>query len=129
MTNVNYTEDKDYLLAFEKLSDFIARLNKVGSKDLLNELLTDAERIMLVKRFAAIVMLHNDYSSYRVSTILSISISTAQRIHKNYDDQAYHELLKHIRPKENKVFCSLIEDLIMAQVSPRARARLMNRVL
>ena len=128
MTNINYKETDDYNIAFDKLIDLVASVNKSGARSLVSELLTESEQIMIVKRFAAILLFHNDYSSYRVSTCLNISLSTAQRIHKHYDQQAYHELLSHIKPKERNRFYKLINDLILAQASPRARARLSNRV-
>lgn len=131
MTNISRkkTETKDFAQAHSQLADLIAKLNKRTSAYFIHELLSEAEQIMIVKRFAAIFMFNNNYSPYRVSETLSISTSSARRLFLQFDDGQFTNLLGCIEKKEAHVFLSLINDIIIAQVSPRARARLMNRAL
>ena len=131
MTNISkhIADRKDYDIAYGELTKFIGKLTIHSAEFFVDELLSEAERIMLVKRFTAIIMLHKNFSCYRVSTTLSLSLSTVQRLYKNYSAGAYNNLLGGLKRKDTNRFISLMEDLIMAQVSMRARARLMNRVL
>lgn len=131
MTNISPVkiDSKEYKLYYDELTRFIGQLKNKNAQYFINELLTEAETIMIVKRFAAIIMLHRNYSPYRVSHTLSISLSTAQRIMENYEVGNYKKLLSCLKDKEVNGFISLIEDLILFQVSSRARARLLNRVL
>lgn len=130
MTNISKvkTDSKEYSIYYNELADFIGNLKNKNAKYLINELLTEAETIMIVKRFAAIIMLHRNFSPYRVCHTLSISLSTAQRLLENYDNGNYDKLLSCLKEKEVNGFIELIEDLILFQVSGRARARLLNRV-
>lgn len=131
MTNISKVkiDTTDYKIAYTELSRFIGRLNANNANFLINELLTESETVMIVKRFAAILMLHNNYSAYRVSHTLSISLSTSERLQENYNNGDYNGLVSCIKKKDTNRFLLLIQDLIMAQVSPRARARLLNRVV
>lgn len=131
MTNVskNTDGDENFSLAQNQLIKFIGDLQKTNSQYFLNELLTQSEQIMIVKRFAAVFMYAESYSPYRVSNTLTISISTAQRIYADYQNGTYTKLLSCVTHKETNSFLLLIQDLILAQVSPRARARLLNQVL
>ena len=131
MTNISkqQTKSNDYKLAYSELNKLIAKLGKNNANYLINELLTEAEQIMIVKRFAAIFMFQQNYSPYRVSSTLSISVSTAQRLQEQFNNNSFVNLLGCIKKPERNKFISLLEDLILAQASPRARARLMNRVL
>jgi len=131
MTNVSKlnSKNKDYKIAYQQLLSVIANLQKDTSRYLIDELLTETEQIMLVKRFAAAYMYSQDYSPYRVSQTLSISTSTANRLYQRYTEGEFQNLLGCIPQKKANEFLLLLEDLILAQVSPRARARLLNRVL
>ena len=131
MTNVSKrkTNSEDYKIAYNELTQFIANLTAHNSSYLIDELLTEAEKIMIVKRFAAIFMFKEQYSPYRISNVLSVSVSTAQRLHEQYQSGQFDKLLSCMKRKDENRFMSLIEDVIMAQVSPRARVRLLNRVL
>lgn len=126
MTNIS--KDKltsaDYKLAEKELNHLISKLNHSSAKHLTEELLTPAERVMLVKRFAAVFMFSQKYSPYRVSHTISISISTAQRLFQQYQDGSFDKLLGCIQKKEAHKFLRILDDIIAAQVDPKARARL-----
>ncbi len=131
MTNILKTNkgNKDYKIAYQQLIKVIANLQKSTSHYFIDELLTESEQIMLVNRFAAVYMYSQSYAPYRVSQTLSISTSTASRLYEQYNRGAFTNLLHCIPKKDANAFLLLLEDLIMAQVSPRARARLLNRAL
>jgi uncharacterized protein YerC len=131
MTNISREKihTEDFKLAHRQLIDLIAKLNQNTSQYLIQELLSDAEQIMIVKRFAAVFMFKNKYSSYRVSETLSISTSSARRLQLQFENGQFNNLLGCIKKKEANSFLVFISDLIAAQASPRARARLMNRAL
>ena len=63
MTNISRkkTDEKDFAIAHTQLIDLIAKLDKRTSQYLIHELLSTAEQIMIVKRFAAIFMFNNNY--------------------------------------------------------------------
>jgi len=131
MTNIskNKITGADYKLAYAELIELLTKLQNNDAKYFLEELLTEAEKIMLVKRFAAIFMFQQNYLPDRVSQTISISLSTAQRLHHQYDDGHYHKLFGCLKPKDKNRFLALIEDLILAQASSKARSRLLKRVL
>ena len=131
MTNISKkkTDTKDFAIAQTQLVDLIAKLDKRTSQYLIHELLSTSDQVMIVKRFAAIFMFNNNYSPYRVSETLSISTSSARRLYLQFENNQFDNLLGCIKKKEKNSFLAFIEDLTMAQVSPRARARLMNRTL
>jgi uncharacterized protein YerC len=52
---------------FFQLNTTIATLNKQGAHDFLHDLLGTEERIMLAKRFAIIVMITENYSTYSIA--------------------------------------------------------------
>lgn len=120
---------KDYKLAQENFTQLLNSLTKKSAEFFVDELLSETERIMLTKRFAAVMMRSHNYSPYRISKILSISISTAQRIAEGHDLGYFDNLLSTINQKQKYGFLEVINDLIAAQASAKARARLMNKVL
>lgn len=130
MTNISKTktDSKDYQIVHAELSKLISKLSKKNSHFFIDELLTKTEQVMLVKRFGAVFMFNNNYKPYRVSQTLGLSVPTTARIYENFNNDQYNNLLKVISKQENSSFLALINDLIAAQASPRARARLMNRV-
>lgn len=129
MTNISQrkTGGKDYDVAYEQLAKLISGLHGKSAHYLLDELLTETERVMLVKRFAAIFMFQQEYSPYRVSQVIALSESTAQRLFSQYQIGTYDNLLLCLKKAEKSDFRALIEDLIMAQVNMKTRRRLVNR--
>lgn len=129
MTNISKQQihSKDYQIVYKQLTQLISKLTKNNASYLIDELLTDAEKIMIVKRYGAIFMYSQKYTPYRVSNTLGISITTASRLFEQYSQGKFDCLLNCLKKNETNQFLSLIHDLIVAQSSPRARARLLNR--
>lgn len=57
-------------------------VQKKETRAILQELLSETERLMLAKRLAAIRMLEQEYSYYRIQMSLGLSISTSKRLHQ-----------------------------------------------
>ncbi|MCW9054580.1 MAG: helix-turn-helix domain-containing protein [Candidatus Pacebacteria bacterium] len=61
---------------------FTHLLRNSGSRtrvDIFNELLTETERTMLAKRLGMLLLIRKGYSSYKISQVLGVSPSTAER--------------------------------------------------
>ena len=131
MTNISNknTKSKDYKIAYKQLVSLIAKLKNKNASYLIEELFTEAEQIMFIKRFASVFMFKQGHSVYRVSQALGVSKSTASRLCKQYNQGKYNNLLNCINKRQTNEFLSLLNDLILAQASPKARARIMNRVI
>ena len=119
----------DYSHARKQLVDVIAHLKIDGAAHLINGLLTEAEQVMLIKRFATILMFQQDYSTYRVSQAIGISTSTARLIYEDYIAGRYDGLLSSIPKKQKSDFIKLVEDFMLSRVSMKARSRLTKRAL
>lgn len=129
MTNVSKVNvgNTDYKLAYEQLVFLISKLEKNNASSFLDELLTDSEKVMIVKRFAAIFMFQQDYTSYRISHTLGMSLSTTHRLYKLFEDGHFDKILGCISKKQENEFLSFLGDLIMYKASYRARTRLLKR--
>lgn len=89
--------------------------------DLLEELLTDTERLMLAKRLAMIFMLAEDISPYRIHKTLLVSRSTAYRFAKEVDSGKYSYLQKIVKQKRiREDLWDDIEKLLRAGLPPIA---------
>jgi uncharacterized protein YerC len=119
----------DYKQAQEQLIRLISKLETGGATHFINELFTEAERVMLIKRFAAIFMFQQDYSTYRVSQAIGISISTSQLLYKGYLEGNFDNLLACIPKNQKSEFLALVEDFMLSKISAKARSRLLKRVL
>jgi uncharacterized protein YerC len=95
---------------FFQLNTTIATLNKQGAHDFLHDLLGTEERIMLAKRFAIIVMITENYSTYSIAKKLKVSTSTVDAIRTRHEHGTYDQLLKHICANK-KTYRSLWETL------------------
>ncbi len=101
----------------EELLSFLTR-HKTGMR-LAQELLTETELLMLAKRLAAIFMLENEFSYYRISKTLSLSPSTVRRLHKGLVTDAYPaaEEIVHER-REQKEFQKRLGKILRLGLPP-----------
>jgi Trp operon repressor len=129
MTNISSKKisDDDYVIAYKQLVKLLSGLHGKNAHFLIEELLTESERVMLVKRFAAIFMFQQNYTSYRVSVTIGISESTAQRLYSEFKTGTYNNLLNCIKKSEKSEFMELLKDLMMSGANTKARARLIKR--
>lgn len=118
----------DYKFAQEKLTSLIGKFEAKAAQNFINELFTEAEKIMIIKRFGAIFMFQENYSPYRVSQTIGISNSTAQRLYSQYMNGNFDALLATIPKKQKNEFLQLVQDFVFSKVSVGARNRLLNRL-
>ncbi len=131
MTNVSKAniDTSDYKLAYQQLVLLISKLKRNNASSFLDELLTDSEKIMIVKRFAAIFMFQQNYTSYRISHVLAMSLSTTHRIYKLFENGHFNKLLSCIPKKQQSEFLEILKDFMMSKGSSRARSRLLKRAM
>lgn len=79
-------------------------------RQILNELLTDTERVMLAE----------EIPYYRIRQILGVSISTTQRLHAAYEKGVYREIETLVaRKKERENFWSAMEVALRMGLPPQ----------
>jgi Trp operon repressor len=93
---------------------------KRATAQLLNELLTDAERTVLIKRLAIIVMLSRDHSIYEVQHALKVSPATVAKFQKNLRAGRTPHLkrLFGVDPRQQKELIDLVEAILYAGMPP-----------
>ncbi len=127
MTRVSKRElSTSYLKKLHKqLTKTIARLDHGTSTVFIDELLGKEEKIMIAKRFAAIVMLMENNSTYRIAQLLHMSPSTTERLRIQYRNGAYDGIedmfLKN--KKEYEEFWETLEVILRAGLPPRGKGR------
>ena len=112
MVRLNKTElEPEQLDVLSKrLYKTIGKLSAAGARDFLHELLGYEERVMLAKRLAAIVLLLEGNSRYRVSQLLKLSESTVNTYATWIEDGSYAELI-HFLGKSKKDYFAFLDVL------------------
>ena len=89
MVNVSKTKiDKHiYSKIYNQFISALINLDKRKSTTLIDDLLTEPEKIMLVKRLAVMVMLKEGLSNFTIRNLLKISPSTVTRISRIINDR------------------------------------------
>ena len=95
---------------FHQLSCSLAALKPNHIDFFLTELLGEEERIMIAKRLAVIIMLIQGHSLYKIATVLKLSTSTVDSIHKKLKTNEY-SFIVHTFKKEKKNFTALLNVL------------------
>ena len=118
-------KEKDFEKLYTKFQSVIAQLQKTDSKHFLGELLSESEKIMLTKRFSAIVMFKKGCSVYRVAQVLHMSPSTAERMKLKFEIGAYKHIVAILNSKKelNKDFWDTIEIILRAGLPPMGKHR------
>jgi uncharacterized protein YerC len=98
-----------------------SNVQKKESQEVLEELLTETERLMIAKRLATIRMLQKDYSYYRIEQSLGISVSTSKRLHEQLLAGTFPTIEKQAsRSREQAALLKTIETILRAGLPPRA---------
>ncbi|MCA9366381.1 hypothetical protein KC722_02265 [Candidatus Kaiserbacteria bacterium] len=127
MTNVSKRKlpATEFDKLYQQFGKVVADLNVNSAVHFFDDLLGPEEKIMLIKRLAAITMFIEGNSSYRVWQLLQLSPSTAEKIRLDYECGRY----KHIETilKQNKSdyrkFWEVLEIILQAGMPPRGRGR------
>jgi uncharacterized protein YerC len=98
---------------FKQLSGLCAGASKKKSEELLASILTPTEQLMLSKRLAAVIMLHERHTQYAVENTLQLSSSTVARIRAGYEKGDYDSICAAFskRKQEREDFWNTIEVL------------------
>jgi Trp operon repressor len=108
---------------FRALVHNVSRANETKDALLLvHGLLTKTERIMLAKRLAAIHLLSKGISVRKVSEILGLSISTAQRFLAATEFKRIAQLVLFLE-RRNSHFWKNIEYILRAGLPPQGHGR------
>ena|SRR3989338_5715558 len=109
----------------ERFVNLVLCLKKTKrGEQILKEILTPTEQIMLSKRVAAVWMLERGYSFYRIQKTLKVSTSTLLRFWKQKQSGAFiHTLESFKKEQEAKKFWGTLETFLRVGMPPRGRGR------
>jgi len=114
-----------YNRIFELLLKVIAEpYNKRAAKELLEDLLTPTEKIMLAKRLGIGVLLVKGYSYGTIQEILRVSKSTIADVNTSlrYKGKGYKAFTKKVLQEEKMAqFWEKVEDLVLGAFSKGTR--------
>jgi uncharacterized protein YerC len=68
----------------------------------VEELFTPTEKIIFAKRLAGLLMLAQDVSSYKVSKLLRLSLSTTARMRIDYESNKYSSVAEIVKKKKDR---------------------------
>ncbi len=102
MVRVNRNElpDEDLTRLLRRLDATLAKLSRESMTTFLSELLGKEERLTLAKRLAAIVLIHEGYSEYKVSRLLKLSPTTTGIIGTRVRAGTYDGILRILQKKK-----------------------------
>jgi len=112
--NKNQLNEEQLLALYTQFDKRFSNLNTLETHILFNELLGQEERVMLAKRFVAIIMLLESKSLYQISETLKISSSTAQTLQTKLQNDEYNGLVKMFGKNKKEYFDILkaIDDIL-----------------
>ena len=95
---------------FAQLAGVVAPTHADHANAVLSEILGNEEKLMLAKRIAVIVLLHENVSHYKISRILKLSITTISKIAEQKADGSYTFIVSTIT-KSKRGYMSILEAL------------------
>ena len=99
---------------WSQLTETLGRLSANQSGLFINQLLGKEEQIMLAKRLAVIVLIHEQHSDYAISRSLKVSSTTVAKLRIKYKKKQFDAVIKGI--KKNKAdyvdFVNTLVDVI-----------------
>lgn len=120
--NQNHLTDKQLELLFRQLEKLIDPKHSTQAGAIMRELLGAEERIMVSKRLAIILLLHEGYSLYKIAKILKVSPATAKIIKHNYDRAGYTTVLSKLaksKPHYQSIIKTIEVILLAGGIMPR----------
>ncbi len=105
--NKNCLDRKQINDLFLQLAKVVAPSDSAKANLVLSELLGTEERIMLAKRLAAVILLAEGTSRYKVSLILKLSQSTVDTIYKKIEQKQFDTVLKKVACTKKDYFAFL----------------------
>lgn len=116
---------------YAQLADvFFASDTRKDSVQILTEVLTNTERILLAKRVGIIAMLTYGYSSYKIMHTLNVSTFTIASVQQRLDRGAYRYVTDILRRrKAREGIFKIIEDAVIAISPARANQTLKKQIV
>lgn len=110
---------------FARLNHITASLDQNDAEFFFSELLGSEEKIMLAKRFAAIAMLNEGNSIYRVAQLLCMSPSTIERMKLKLEIGKYRRITRLLKENEKRYmdFWDTLDIILQAGMPPMGRGR------
>lgn len=94
-----------------QLTDTLGRLSANQSGLFVSQLLGKEEQIMLAKRLAIIVLIHEQHTDYAISKTLKVSDTTVSKLRLKYHNKEFDSVVKGI--KKNKAdYIDFLETLL-----------------
>jgi uncharacterized protein YerC len=111
---------------WQQLNEVIGRLSATQAPLFLSELLSDSEQIMLAKRLAVIVLIHERQTDYAIAETLNMSNSTVAKLRLRYQDGAFTSVIRGIQKNKTDYleFVDTLFDMITLGLPRYGQARL-----
>lgn len=118
-------DPKLQLQLFRQLTGLCGAISKNSAEGFFSSLLTETEQLMLSKRLASVIMLHEGYSQYTVENTLTLSSSTVAKIYSGYTSGKYDSVCSAFskRKKDAAAFWETIDVLLRLGMPSRAGDR------
>lgn len=109
----------------KKLAETLVALKTLsGGTRFLSELLTPSEHLMLAKRLAAIFMLSEDISQYRIKQTLQLSSSTVARLAHTLDAGGFEHIVHTChKKKDREILWRDLEKILRLGMPPMGKNR------
>ncbi len=118
----NQLKEDVFLKIYNQFSNTVSGSQK--KQEVLNDLLTDTEKIMFAKRLAVIFMILEGASFYHIQESLNVSTSTTGRFSRNLNKGTYSHIKKLFYTKQKKKdFWDTLEVVVRAGMPPMGRGR------
>ncbi len=110
MVNVNRhpLSSNELTLLFQEFDQIISKFDRESTTQFLDELLGKEERLILAKRLAAIVLLHEGCSEYKTAQVLKLSPTTTGIIASKLQSGTYNHVIKLLTQKK-KTYSQLLD--------------------
>jgi len=102
----------------------LSSAKKGEGRNILSELLTETEQVMLAKRCAAIALIAEGIPLYRIWNMLKLSSSTVRRLYLQYDQGIYPNLEKYFSNKKKRIdFWKALEIILRGGLPEQGKNR------
>ncbi len=110
---------------FAQFVDLFSSGNKNQRRTLFSSLFSESEQVMFIKRLAIVLLLVEEYSTYRISKTLLVSDSTVRTIQAQYRAGRFDSIVGTMRKKsfDKKEFWKTLDLLLRCGLPPRGRGR------
>ena len=127
MTNVSKQKlDPKYeKTLLRQFSSLFANASEQMVEGLLEDILTPSEQVMLLKRTAIILMLAEEYSTYKISKTLKVSDATVRNLQHRYRQKEFNQLLRLTSSSkfDSDAFWQTVDKLLRLGMPPMGRGR------